>query len=79
MGVNRALNASPVCPSIAAAATDRAVHIQPDTPTLSRHRRLLTAVGKAEHQNAFGNPRLRERGLGQQLPPQVEKQSLPAV
>ena len=33
------------------------MHIQPNTRTLRKHRGLLTPVGKAEHQNALGNPR----------------------
>jgi hypothetical protein len=33
------------------------MHIQPDTRTLSKHRGLLTHVGKAKHGNALGNPR----------------------
>ena len=33
------------------------MHIQPNTRTLTKHRGLLTHVGKAKHGNALGNPR----------------------
>jgi len=65
-GISLALNTSPVCPSIAAATTDRACTSSP-TLVRSRNTGAPTHVGKAEHVERARQPtRLRERGPGQQ-------------